>query len=321
MSGRYPPQGPGGPRRPSGRPSGRPGPRPPRPGAKPDPLSPDKRYHALVSLGANPFYLRPGQELTIGRNKECGLTVPSKRVSRQHAQIFWRAGLPVLKNLSENSETIVNGSAVNEHELRHRDEIQVGPYLCTYTFAPGFVAERWGEDQNQATMVASAGEKAAMRGALDSMSVKELLLGFEHNESTGTLRLRPSEGEEGVIVIEKGGFHSVTHGSKRGEGALRELIPWTEGTFQFNLEKQTAPLKLIRKFDYSATSSEDTKIDLKRVKISDYLEWFEGGCRGKPRERRRPPRGSRGGGGGRGGAGRGGGDFGGGGGGVPGRGW
>ena len=200
MSGRYPP-GPGGPPRPSGRPGGRPG---PRPGARPDPLSPDKRYHALVSLGANPFYLRPGQEITIGRNKDCGLTVPSKRVSRQHAQIFWRAGLPVLKNLSENSETTVNGSAVNEHELRHRDEIQVGPYLCTYTFAPGFVAERWGEDQNQATMVASASEKAAMRGTLDSMSVKELLLGFEHNESTGTLRLRPPEGGEGVIVIEKG---------------------------------------------------------------------------------------------------------------------
>ena len=114
-------------------------------------------------------------------------------------------------------------------------------------------------------------------------------------------------------MIEKGGFHSVTHGSQRGEGALRELIPWTEGTFQFSLEKQTAPLKLIRKFDYSATSSEDTKIDLKRVKISDYLEWVEGGCKGKPRERRRPPRGSRGGGAGR-GRGRGG-DFGGGGGG------
>ncbi|MGE0711119.1 MAG: FHA domain-containing protein [Planctomycetota bacterium] len=269
-------------------------------------VSPDRQYHVLVSLGAQPFYLYPGHELTIGRETSCGLTVPSKRVSRLHAQIFWRAGLPVIRNMSDNNQTIVNGGAVTEHELRHRDEIQIGPYSCTYTYANGGVAEKWGEDQNLQTMAAAEDAAPAMRGSLDSMSVKELLRGFEKNKSTGTLRVRPTgEVDEGLVVIENGGFYSASVGVVRGEAALRQVVTWTEGTFEYSLEKQTTPLKVIRRFDYSAEAVEDSGVNIKNVGISDYIDWVEKGCKGTPRMKR----GGRGGGGGfdRGGGGGGGG--------------
>lgn len=289
--------GPGGP--PSGRPGGGP---PRRPGAPPARINPDAKYHVLEAVGAQPLYLRPGEDFIIGREKECSLTVPSKRVSRQHAQIFWRSGLPVIRNLSDQNQTIVNGSAVQEAELRHRDEIQVGPYRCVYTYAKGGAVGAADSDLNQATMVSDDG--AAMRGSLDVTPLAELLKDLERNEKTGTLRVRSNDGQEGIIVLDKGGFYSVTLDTVRGEGALRKIVAIDSGTFEFSLEKQTAPLKLIRKFDYSAASSDDLTIDIKAVKISDYLEWFEKGCKGAPRTRRRGGRGGgRGGGGGFGGGG------------------
>lgn len=297
-----PPGGGGGPRR--------------RPGAPPAKLNPDLKYHVLESVGGDPLYLRPDEDFIIGREKECSLTIPSKRVSRQHAQIFWRSGLPVIRNMSDQNQTLVNGSAVPEAELRHRDEIQVGPYRCVYTFAKGGAVGAAQPDLNQATLVSEEG--AAMRGNLESNPLSELLLDLERNEKTGTLRVRNAGGEEGMIVLEKGSFYSATFGTVRGEAAVRKLVGTTQGSFEFSLEKKTAPLKLIRKFDYSAASADDRTIDIKQVKITDYLEWVEKGCKGSPRSRRRGRGGA--GGGGRGG----GGSFGGGGGGggdVSGRGW
>jgi len=298
MSGHGHPPGPpqGRPRRPAGGPpSGRvPGGPPRRPGAPPARINPDAKYHVLEAVGAQPLYLRPGEDFIIGRDKECSLTIPSKRVSRQHVQIFWRSGLPVVRNMSDQNQTIVNGSAVQEAELRHRDEIQVGPYRCVYTFAKGGAVGAAEGDLNQATLVADTG--AAMRGSLESSPLSELLLDLERTEKTGTLRVRSSDGQEGIIVMDKGGFYSVTLDTIRGEGALRKIVGFESGTFEFSLEKQTAPLKLIRKFDYSAASADDLTIDIKQVKVTDYLEWIEKGCKGAPRTRRR--RGGRGGGGG-----------------------
>ncbi len=303
MSGHGHPPGP-----PNRRPTRRPGPGGPppggpprRPGAPPARINPDAKYHVLEVVGAEPLYLRPGEDFIIGREKECSLTIPSKRVSRQHAQIFWRSGLPVVRNMSDQNQTIVNGSAVQEAELRHRDEIQVGPYRCVYTFAKGGAVGAADADLNQATLVADVG--AAMRGSLEGAPLSELLLDLERNEKTGTLRVRSGDGQEGIIVMDKGGFYSVTLDTIRGEGALRKIMAFETGTFEFSLEKQTAPLKLIRKFDYSAVAASDSSIDVKQVKVTDYLEWLEKGCKGSPRTRRR-----RGGGGG-------------GGGGVSGRGW
>ncbi|MBL4845264.1 MAG: FHA domain-containing protein, partial [Planctomycetes bacterium] len=287
-------QGHGPPNRPTGRRPGPGGP-PRRPGAPPQKINPDAKYHVLESVGSDPLYLRPGEDFLIGRNTDCSLTIPSKRVSRQHSQIFWRSDLPVIRNMSEQNQTIVNGSAIQEQELRHRDEIQIGPYHCTYTFAKGgAIGGAGGKDLNQATLVAESG--AAMRGTLESTPVDELLLDLERNKKTGTLRIRNAEGIEGMIVIEKGAFYSATLGTDRNEGALRKMVQTTSGSFEFSLEKRTAPLKLIRKFDYSASAPEDLVIEIKQVKITDYLKWVEDGCRGAPRSR-----------GGRGGRGRGGG--------------
>ncbi|MEZ6187463.1 MAG: FHA domain-containing protein [Planctomycetota bacterium] len=95
------------------------------------------RTHLLVAAGAE-HALTPGQVFTIGRSEDCSLSIPSKRVSRQHTEVSWRSGLPVLRNVSSTNQTKVNGRSIKEHELRDGDEIQIGPYEMTYReAAPG----------------------------------------------------------------------------------------------------------------------------------------------------------------------------------------
>ena len=93
----------------------------------------DGRQHKLVAEGTEPVALVIGKTFTLGREADVDMPIPSQRVSRKHAEIVWRAGLPVLRNLSQSAGTLVNGKAISEHELRDGDKLQIGPWECVYS--------------------------------------------------------------------------------------------------------------------------------------------------------------------------------------------
>jgi sigma-B regulation protein RsbU (phosphoserine phosphatase) len=64
-------------------------------------------------------------EYIIGRRSDCQIFVPDMRVSRQHARIIRDSGRWCLEDLGSNNGTFVNGSRVQNAELRHDDEIQI----------------------------------------------------------------------------------------------------------------------------------------------------------------------------------------------------
>lgn len=249
-----------------------------------------ERVHSLQAAGSSPIVLQPEKTFTIGRHDDCDLTIPSKRVSRLHAEIFWRSGLPVLKNLSEGSSTLVNGRAVDEYELRNRDELQVGPYRCNYQCTRGVPGAEGPSDSQLETVVDVA--DAAMKGTIETVPVADLLRQFEGQASSGTLIIR-SGSSEAQIVFDQGGIHSASAGDLSGLQAVAEALGWSQGAFEFSLKKKTAPMKLIRKFDYAGdapAASAGRGRDLKRIKISDLLDWYQGGMKGEPRARRRLPK-------------------------------
>lgn len=229
----------------------------------------DRRNHVLVSTGSALQILEPETPFNLGRSKDCSLTIPSKRVSRNHAVIFWRSGFPVLKNMSEQNATLVNGRPVTEHELRESDEIQVGPFSCTYRCVKGdpkAVRQRFNSRSD--TLVESA---AAMEGSLADMHPDELLRMFEAQKKTGTLQLSSGD-ESGHIVIENGRCTSANKGTIRGQQAFFALVAWRTGTFTWVLGevKKPAPLKIIRKFDYAAAGEKER--DIKLIPISKLLD-------------------------------------------------
>jgi pSer/pThr/pTyr-binding forkhead associated (FHA) protein len=68
-------------------------------------------------------------QLTIGRNNENDLIIPSNAVSRRHAAIAQRAGRWYVEDRGSYNGTFLNGTRVNPGTpmpLRHADRIEIG---------------------------------------------------------------------------------------------------------------------------------------------------------------------------------------------------
>jgi adenylate cyclase len=60
-----------------------------------------------LTYGSKKITLKPGSELTLGRDPTSGLVVPTEHVSRMHAKIFFRQGKFVLLDQSSNGTYVV----------------------------------------------------------------------------------------------------------------------------------------------------------------------------------------------------------------------
>ncbi len=191
-----------------------------------------KRF-LLVRIGASPLELTPGETLTIGRSKSCDLTIPSQRVSRTHAEVFWRSKQPVIKDLGSENGTLINGKAVREHELVDDDEIRVGPYSCAYRCvngrgSVGKILEKLDSRAETATI------EADLRGDIEQVSLIEVLGLLDRVEKTGSLEVFEADCEDGRIVFEKGvPLFAQVGDDLLGRGAVLRLLAQERGKFRF----------------------------------------------------------------------------------------
>ena len=67
-------------------------------------------------------------EMTIGRQKGCGVRIPSAQVSRQHCVLTYKDDLLSVEDLTSANGTYINGRRVVRREyLRPGDKLKVGP--------------------------------------------------------------------------------------------------------------------------------------------------------------------------------------------------
>lgn len=71
-------------------------------------------------------------DVTIGREKDNTIVVPSESASRRHARIFSSGGSHVLVDLESTNGTLLNGKTVAEQTLRNGDVIRVGSTVLRY---------------------------------------------------------------------------------------------------------------------------------------------------------------------------------------------
>jgi CRP-like cAMP-binding protein len=80
--------------------------------------------------------------------------------------------------------------------------------------------------------------RAVLEGSLKFINLAELFQILGGNNSTGTVRLMSQYAPNpGVIFFSKGNPINGTNGSLRGLEAIYSLFGWTEGRFEFSLEK------------------------------------------------------------------------------------
>ncbi len=86
---------------------------------------PDERLVARAfALGA--------EDVTLGRDAGCTVSLADPDVSRQHARIVRTGNSRVLVDMDSTNGTRVNGEAVSEVTLRDGDEVALGGTVLVY---------------------------------------------------------------------------------------------------------------------------------------------------------------------------------------------
>jgi hypothetical protein len=96
----------------------------------------DREAHRLeppARTGGRPLLVGGGRRLvlsgnrvTIGRSRDCDVTLDDPNVSRRHAELRREGGAWVVADLGSTNGVKLNGQRVNEHPLSPGDEITVG---------------------------------------------------------------------------------------------------------------------------------------------------------------------------------------------------
>jgi hypothetical protein len=70
--------------------------------------------------------------VSIGRKEDNYYMINHPTVSGQHAEIHYREGGYLIKDLNSSNGTMVNGNKIQEHELKHGDVVSFGEVTLTY---------------------------------------------------------------------------------------------------------------------------------------------------------------------------------------------
>jgi pSer/pThr/pTyr-binding forkhead associated (FHA) protein len=73
------------------------------------------------------FYLNQGETIQIGRERENNLVLEEKHISRRHAIINWRNGVPEISDLGSANGTLVNGKRLTQPCALHDGDV-----ICLY---------------------------------------------------------------------------------------------------------------------------------------------------------------------------------------------
>ena len=76
--------------------------------------------------------LSSDREFSIGRSDTCNIEIKEPRVSRLHAKIRPEKEGYILYDLVSKGGTVVNGTEIKRHRLKHNDRIEIGYTEITF---------------------------------------------------------------------------------------------------------------------------------------------------------------------------------------------
>jgi pSer/pThr/pTyr-binding forkhead associated (FHA) protein len=189
--------------------------------------------HIVQRLGAPPVEIKQGETFVFGRSSESDMKINSPKISRKHAQVEWEEATPVLVDLGSENGTEVNGKPIKRHPLEDGDEIEIGPFGCTYRCLQGRSSVQMSQELNDSKADTQSMNAVAMSGSLSEMGVYELLETLSYNQKTGTLDVYTEKGAEGTVALQEGLPLYAAASHLVGEPAIHHMLGWTEGQYRF----------------------------------------------------------------------------------------
>lgn len=206
--------------------------------ATPSPSAgPGKVDYHLVCFPLNPVQLQPDQTYTIGRSGDNDIIFPVGQVSRRHARIEWSGDGFLIVDLQSHNGTFVNGEKTDRHNLRHGDQIKVGPYLLEfYTVAAGKAPPAGGRSM-EATQDISLGaddtyEVGPFSGRLSEIELRDIARLLNMTRKTGKLEVKTPD-YVGEVHFSDGEIVHALWKDLPSMNALAQILAQKEGSFRF----------------------------------------------------------------------------------------
>lgn len=79
----------------------------------------------------------------IGRDADAEVPLKDPMVSRRHVAILYHEGGFVLKDLESTNGTLMNGTVIQQMDLRHRDKFRIGGTTLQFILVDTGVAETY----------------------------------------------------------------------------------------------------------------------------------------------------------------------------------
>lgn len=185
--------------------------------------------------------LEPTKTYSFGRLPTCAVRIASPNVSRLQAEISWRHGNAVLIDHSSYG-TLVGGKPIGEHQLVAGDEIQMGPFHCTYAEEPAVAG---GGDVRQSTNPPGSG--AMFVGLISGGGLGEYLQALEFNSKTGTLHVYGvGKGKNAWLAVRAGISLAAEADGRVDEEAVLALLRLEKGRFVFSREVAVAERRIAK---------------------------------------------------------------------------
>lgn len=105
--------------------------------------------HFVVTVGDDKerlFPLHPGSGHLLGRSPQASYILRDYHVAKYHCQIDAEDGAVTVRDVGGPGGTLINGTPISAHVLRHGDAIQVGETVIRYLMKPMSEAELHGSN-------------------------------------------------------------------------------------------------------------------------------------------------------------------------------
>jgi hypothetical protein len=218
--------------------------------SKPEPVLPPpgppredmrgERHYLLLPVG-EPFKLDAKiASIVLGRDQDAHVKIPSLKASRRHAELRWKDGRVLVRDLGSRNGTWVEGERVDKQRvLEDGETMRLGDMTLTYRFlVPG--EELRTSDGPADTVVdevandaVAAATPRGIQGELVFLGVGELLRKLGAYRVSGTIVVETGVGSQGHVVVRAGVPAEASYAALEGPVAIQALASLKRGTFKF----------------------------------------------------------------------------------------
>jgi pSer/pThr/pTyr-binding forkhead associated (FHA) protein len=192
-----------------------------------------------------PVKLDTSRSYTIGRDGKNHVVLPSNKISRLHAEVYWHKGAFWIEDQRSRNGTYVNGKRITREQLKDRDEIDISRYMITFRAFKNkkelkAELEKAGAGIQESTQIMPIAE-GKISGVIGEIPIGELLGLLVKNSKTGVFKVWTENQEAEIDLLEGEVIHAEVGSSVIGEMAFEHILGLEEGRFHFEQCVVTCP--------------------------------------------------------------------------------